>query len=303
MRGSLAAKQGSEECSDPGPIEAKGKGGPCLELAIRQRIPSILATFALAAALPCSVSSAAQPQPPPDCRVLFVGAHGLNEDANSTTLKNTWAAFHAYSEQHGGFGGDKKMLPYPKMGTKQFIAAIRANPENPQMSSLPAVNQGVEMLDTAVRDYLKQCPSGGGVVLTGYSEGAWIVDEFLRRYYGLSAVVKAVQLYGDPLYEDPNTGDLGLARLYGFASNFPSPYPDSTLEGPNIVRSRCIEKDPICGGGFRAAHSVGNVGRQTIAAINCARNHSYCKSHTDSYSGRIAKQGGEFLAAQSFTPD
>jgi hypothetical protein len=247
-------------------------------------------------------SAVAQPQSPPDCRILFIGAHGLNEDANSRTLRDTWAAFHAYSERHGGFGGDKKMLAYPKMRAKQFITSIRVDLENPQMSSLPAVNQGVEMLDTTVRGYLKQCPSGGGVVLAGYSEGAWIVDEFLRRYYGLSAVVKAVQLYGDPLYEDPNASDLGLARLYGFASNFPSPYPNSTLEGENIVKSRCIGRDPICGGGFQAARGA-NSEKQTRAAINCARNHDYCKSHTESYSGRIAKQGGEFLAAQSFTSD
>ncbi|MFI0960746.1 cutinase family protein [Streptomyces sp. NPDC021080] len=228
----------------------------------------------------------------------------MNENETSRTLADTWKSFHAYSENHGGYGKDKpKMLAYPKLGVWDFISALRVNMENPNMSSLLAVNQGVELLDAAVRGYLAQCPSGGGVVIAGYSEGAWIIDEYLRRNYGLSAVVKGVQLYGDPLYEDLKVGDQGLGRNLGFASNFPDPYPDSTLEGANIVDSQCMNRDPICGGGFRAADSSARSSQQFGAALRCAVKNGACKSHTESYLGLAAKQGGEFLAANSFIAD
>jgi len=243
------------------------------------------------------------PQPAPDCRVLFIGAHGLNEDEHSRTLNDTWAAFHGYSEHHGGYGGEKEMLPYPNLSARKFINAVRSDVENPQMSSFPAINQGATMIDAAVRKYLRQCPSGGGVVLAGYSEGAWIIDEFLRKYYGLAAVVKGVQLYGDPLYEKSDAGDLGLARILGFASNFPDPYPDSTLAGGHVVNSRCVERDPICGGNFHAARSHRGYWAQLKSAADCARDLKFCKSHTESYAGYVTKQGGEFLAAKAFVPD
>jgi hypothetical protein len=269
----------------------------------RRRIPCFLVTFFLAVSLPILQAGEGHSQTSPDCRVLFIGAHGLNENEKSKTLAETWEAFHAYSENHGGYGGEAKMLPYPKMGAKEFISALRVNVEAPNMSSLPAVNQGVEMLDATVRDYLAQCPSGGGVVLAGYSEGAWIVGEYLRRNYGLSAVVKGVQLYGDPLYERPGTGDRGIGRIFGFASDFPAPYPDSTLEGANIVDSRCIKRDPICGGGFKAAKSSAYSSRQVGAALRCGADNEACKPHTEAYLGLPAKQGGEFLATKAFVAD
>ncbi|WP_419248960.1 cutinase family protein [Streptomyces canus] len=270
----------------------------------RRRVSCFVATLVLTVTIPLVAPDEAIPRASSDCRVLFIGAHGLNENESSPILADTWKSFHAYSENHGSYGKDKpKMLAYPKLGVWEFISALRANIENPNMSSLPAVNQGVELLDATVRGYLAQCPYGGGVVIAGYSEGAWIVDEYLRRNYGLSAAVKGVQLYGDPLYEDLNMGDQGLGRNFGFASNFPDPYPDSTLEGANIVDSQCMNMDPICGRGFRAADSSARSSQQLGAALRCAVKIDACKSHTESYLGLTVKRGGEFLAANSFNAD
>lgn len=90
-------------------------------------------------------------------------------------------------------------------------------------------------------------------IFAGYSQGAWVIGEYLAREDGKELVrsgkIAGIVLYADPLYdpsyEEAVGGDLpGSARLLGFYSGGKTPYIPAELKGK--VRSYCLNDDFVC---------------------------------------------------------
>jgi hypothetical protein len=217
-----------------------------------------------------------------ECPVVFIGAHGLNEDWKSRTIEKTWKSFNAAPRRNAS---NLKMvsLRYPKMTVSQFF---RNEVVGSQAVSATAV--GVGFLNKEIRTARVSC-SSTRFVLAGYSEGAWIIDRYLRQNhdYKLRNVIASVVLYGDPQADGPN--GQGLARRYGHGVS--SPYIPSELS--DRVRTFCYDRDPICGKGYESRSAEA----QMAVAIACS--NANCPHFWYETRG-ATEQGGRFLASKAF---
>jgi alpha-tubulin suppressor-like RCC1 family protein len=146
----------------------------------------------------------------------------------------------------GAFG-----VRYPKIGIGQLIVQ-RA------FGGLVGdnVGEGVDVLKQEVIIQRRVCP-GSPIVLAGYSEGAWVIDQFLHDNSGLVSAITAVALIADPQFDHFATGIIrgtgqngdGVARRWYNGIN---PYLPSELR--DRAASWCLAEqqgkqlvhDPIC---------------------------------------------------------
>ena len=198
--------------------------------------------------------------PLPGCvNAHFIGVHGTLEGPDalnlvpfvSKVIDETWKNFYGLAKERGEDNVKGCALDYA--GSLENLLA-------------GAVDPGVEELDEYIRDeILKVCPTQS-IVLAGYSLGAWIIDDWLRRNKDVWPNIVAVELYGDPLWHRAGNAYLGgpivsydgVARLLGLhlgvLRDRPDPYMDNQ-QGPvglsDRWQSRCLHGDPICGEGYR----------------------------------------------------
>ena len=116
-------------------------------------------------------------------------------------------------------------------------------------------------------------PADACIVLAGYSQGAWAVDDFLNGPDGRDALrtrtVAAVVLFGDPRFDPAalpaaplgRPGGTGLLRQMGQDLG-PVYLPDAVAAHS---RSYCLEGDPVCAAPRDYLEALRtNIGRHTI---------------------------------------
>lgn len=151
-------------------------------------------------------------------------------------------------------------------------------------------------------------------VFTGYSQGSWVIGEFLARPAGKSLVesgrIEGIVLYADPLFDpayDEAIGDRqpGIARALNLHEGGDTPYVPDRLRGK--VRSYCLSNDIVCN--FRWA-SLPDAAKDISDAAGDIRNLSclsadptrlfwfFCPHHDYRYSVfhlPMSDEGASFL--------
>ncbi|MER6957417.1 cutinase family protein [Streptomyces sp. NPDC000618] len=258
-----------------------------------KRVISLLTTlfgtaaFIAAGATPGTASQAplSQRQAPERCPMHFIGVHGMDETGDdSETIKATWDKF-------------RDLSPEPKPAS--YFATYRSIHKDDLNSTRAAISkwsgiykastlEGVTEIGLNVAETLRRCPSTH-FVLAGYSQGAWVVDEYLRQSHTPLGLIDGVALYGDPQWDHGAKGK-GLARRLT-KPQLSGDYPDPPNYQGHIL-TLCANKDPICGEGYGDL----GVGVQLIDASNCKK--PKCPHLT--YAPTATNRGAEFLASKAF---
>jgi hypothetical protein len=249
-------------------------------------------------------------QPTAQCpNAYFVGVHGMGEgpdqggNGDSIVIRETWQEFEKLVKAKG-----KQVkyhsIWYPAPSDWTNIALIFQD-----------VAIGVAELDKQIKAILKTCP-GLKIVLGGYSLGAWVIDDWLsrRENEGLWQYIRAVELYGDPLWKrtgPPYLGGtvdtyIGVAHLVnpdGVGLPNPNPY-ENNPEGPGTGlsdrwQSRCLKDDPICGEGYGRTLWLAQLDVVTYCLSHFCPHHMYTKANGGH---NLTERGAKFLALKTF-PD
>lgn len=228
-----------------------------------------LLSLALLDSPAASASTAAQATCP---TILFLGAHGLGEgsssggtQANTATwgpeMESVWTAFN-----NNGVDATPEAVNFPK--TEVDLPSPWGNglPTGPSplttlldqiLSIKSATSAGAQSLVSQMWDTYLDCGSSTLFVLSGYSQGAWLIDMALRQLaadgpVGQAALanVRAVYLIGDPAWPPTtaNPGREGLATWGGAGYSSSQSY---LANGVSHFRSICVSYaggrfDPIC---------------------------------------------------------
>jgi hypothetical protein len=236
----------------------------------------------------------------------FIGVHGSIEGpdgsgrADSPTIVETRNAFEALAKEKGKVP-QSELLLYIAPDWNSWL-------EDLIHEALPYEQRGREELSRLIQAVLKRCPTQN-IVLTGYSFGAWIINDWLGKNPDIWPNIRGVVLYGDPLWERTGPPYLagqidtykGVARVVGPPN--PDPYLN-TPEGPGVSisdrwQSRCLKDDPICGEGY----GRDLWGAQGLVAKNCASNVCQHKLYTKvNWGYNLTERGAKFLALKAF-PD
>jgi hypothetical protein len=239
------------------------------------------------------------------CRAHFLGLHGLGEDQTSKTITTTLDAVRSWAADHhhpGEVDGESLRTP-------THTVLDLANPANLVTVVHGQISESLTVLDLKIEelkatDTASHCTGGSRFVLAGYSEGAWIVDQYLAQYGeylaqhpGASEWVRGVALYGDPQWRH-GYGTLwpfsavygqGMTRwVLGGRYQIPGAYP-----ALNSVQSICINQDPVCGEGYSALLAQNG---QDAAAAACTVVTCPHYGYTDA----PARTGGSFLGWMLF---
>jgi hypothetical protein len=238
-------------------------------------LPTALTTPPASADFQVNVNTAlAQP-----CGPTFIGLHGLNEGPESPTIQRTWESF----AKRTSVPASEIFVNHDRLTASEFVALLF----RPRVAARP-INAGVELLTEAVKQAGSNCyPSR--IVLAGYSQGAWIVDQWLRSatQAQLDQVV-GVAVLGDPQWDNGPKGQ-GLAqRSLVFRIR---PYIPPKPVGDRFV-TVCAVGDPICGEGYGPSHAESN--RQHRDALALDKNIG---AHGSYISGGVTDQAGAYLAS------
>jgi hypothetical protein len=169
------------------------------------------------------------------CTITVLGMHGLNEDAGSATIMDTFAQLKAR-----GLQGTYVSIPYPTLTDFDLLRFLDLSDRSPVIKATDDLN------DAAIAAAAVCQPAR--LVLVGYSFGAWAIDEWIR---GVPAdKIVAVVVFGDPQWDAPGTGGGGIAR-HGLAGKSMAlqPYRPAPPLGWRFG-GFCASGDPICGGGY-----------------------------------------------------
>jgi len=162
------------------------------------------------------------------------------------------------------------------------------------------VAEGVAILKQKVSDEVANCP-GKPIMLSGYSEGAWVIDQFLHDNSGLVDKISAITLFGDPEFDHTATdvirgatnGD-GAARSSGFPIN---PYLPKNLTFD--AASWCLAQtqknklvhDPVCN-----LSLVNPKKNETVGLNDCLHLRSTCVHFHYDQAPSLLGAGADFLA-------
>ena len=185
--------------------------------------------------------------------IAFIGVRGSGEAMIASeynmgeVVSKTFIQFQTQMQQSGvnvlGDGLAYAAVPFPSN-----LADIA--------NLAPQVDLGVTMLVDDLAILEAACP-GQQIILSGYSQGAWVIQSAFDNKASADNHIKAVILYGDPLF-DPQAsyargGDPTLSGVVG-KEDLPPWIP------PNNIRSYCLNGDPICnfsGGNAASCVSAG----------------------------------------------
>ena len=237
----------------------------------------------------------------------FIGAHGTFEGpdgsgtAKSQAIVETAVGFlKELKAKLGQAVVDVHYLEYPSPGVS-VLPTITID------DFISAKDKGVDALDRHVRNtVLNECINPK-IVLVGYSLGAWVINEWLGREENknLWPNIRAVELYGDPLWHRSGNDYLGQTYIYNGIAHLPGfldPYQNSP-PGPGVEiadrwQSRCLKGDAVCGEGYNGiTQSI-----QYPLALDCI-NNSNCehRRYTKDQGGHdLTTRGAEFMALKAF---
>jgi Cutinase len=242
---------------------------------MRVRLACALAVLSISAVtletftIPASASESAPTTPPQPCQKnMFFGAHGLDQGSNGT----------ATGPDHWGSAIDQVWNQFKAEQTSSYAESVSFNkitfkyPEKKQFTLYRQLAQVAIETNNAGRGLQAQlvaahaaCPDGA-IVLTGYSQGAWVIDRALRNLAAASKIpvlgaenlatlkqVAGVFLMGDPAWpEGVNTsGGSGIINSAPFHVASVLQYKtkaDYTANGipSSDFWSVCVSGDPIC---------------------------------------------------------
>lgn len=192
--------------------------------------------------------------------VAFLGVRGTGENLDASqynmgeVVSRTYNQFQTQMQQSGipvlGEG-----LAYPTVSFPSNLQDLK--------NYLSQVDQDTTLLTYDLAGLEGACP-GTQIVLAGYSLGAWLIQSVLSGNTSPDSHIKAVILYGDPLF-DPGASyaqgkDPTLSGIVG-KQDLPS------WISPNNIRSYCLLGDPICN------FSLGNVSNCTPMVSTCPHLH------------------------------
>ncbi|KAI0457827.1 catalytic core domain of acetyl xylan esterase [Xylaria acuta] len=130
-----------------------------------------------------------------------------------------------------------------------------------------SVAAGVRAVAAQTNSYLQKCPNTT-LVMVGYSQGAQIVDDAFcggpdgfslnttreSVSAGVSRMVAAIILMGNPRHVPGRVGNIGNATVGGFAAR---PFGYRCPAFATLIRSYCDEADPFCAKGNSSATHQG----------------------------------------------
>ncbi|KAI0409523.1 carbohydrate esterase family 5 protein [Xylaria palmicola] len=154
---------------------------------------------------------------------------------------------------------------YPAAGGDQYGASVAA---------------GIRAVAAQTNSYSQQCPDTT-LVMVGYSQGAQIIDDAFcggpdalslnttreSVSAGVSRMVAAIILMGNPRNIPGRVGNIGNATVGGFAAR-PLGYQCPAFA--SIIRSYCDEADPFCAKGNSSATHQGygqEYGRDAVTFV------------------------------------
>ena len=280
---------------------------------------AVLATAALslaAFAVP-AIASAAKAGVTPCQRAIFFGAHGLGEGAAGTAPGTAhWGSRVelVFRQFQWSLMAAHKPLPedvsvnYPQVNIdpkatawRQFFQANTAR---------NVANSGSGQLVKQLQAEHKACPSQA-FVISGYSQGAWVVDKALHNLYSTSKnqslgaearailhQIKFVFLMGDPAFPPdaaPNGG-------YGIATGLDFGYSKADYNNNGLSQgafmSECLTGDPIC----NTIHGISDISDTSLNVHKFGYEHKNVICDTgggnlDNLSYPLARCGGSTMAA------
>ncbi|KAI1756910.1 glycoside hydrolase superfamily [Xylaria castorea] len=141
---------------------------------------------------------------------------------------------------------------YPAAGGNLYEASVAA---------------GVRAVAAQTNSYFQKCPNTT-LVMVGYSQGAQIIDDAFcggpdgfslnttreSVSAGVSRMVAAIILMGNPRHVPGRVGDIGNATAGGFAAR---PFGYQCPAFASLIRSYCDEADPFCAKGNSSATHQG----------------------------------------------
>jgi hypothetical protein len=239
--------------------------------------------------------SSVQAAPATCDKVLFVGVRGAGEADDRAQLSMgpvVYAAFEAFRNNvPAGVAVEGVGLDYPAVPVFPRLDALPDLVENASLftdayivRAAPSVDQGVANLGARLLAYIAE-DTATCLVLAGYSEGAWVIDEY---FYGDPAAsarlldrMTAVLLFGDPQFDptsDMVTGGavdypgIGRSGLVPAETRWP-PTGNYYAGQGNRVQSFCTNGDPVCAFEWRGNPLVPGPGPQSDASrvIDCLR--------------------------------
>ncbi|MFF2206280.1 cutinase family protein [Streptomyces sp. NPDC058145] len=232
------------------------------------------------------------------CPVHFRGLPGMvgpGEKDGKSIIADTWDNFQ--QSRTAGMSPTSHVVEYPAMKVTELTDLARAGLTNPPEALRIAERNfnssnvaGMARIGLDIAKTRQKCKATR-FVLAGYSQGAWVIDRYLR--FAKPEVLRkidAVALYGDPQWEHDAKGR-GRARIlsrYFETWKLSGQYPGFK----DRVQSLCASKDPICGEGYKGTDLIA----QARDAQTCAQN-STCPHYL--YAPTATKQGGDFLAARA----
>ncbi|MDA3627365.1 cutinase family protein [Saccharopolyspora sp. WRP15-2] len=196
-----------------------------------------------------------------ECPFTFIGLHGLNEDSSSPTIQTVWTQFNSLAEKRG-LQSRAVFLNHPKLTFSEFFSQIV------DQQNRDPISRATGDLKDAATNAANRCHPAR-LVLVGYSEGAWIIDQWIQNADSTQlSQIAAVLVLGDPQWDNGDHGQ-GLARRANLGIN---PYIPSKPLGDRFT-SLCLPRDPVCGEGygndvvgqFRDARNL-----QTACGIHCS---------------------------------
>ena len=180
--------------------------------------------------------------------VQFFGAHGVGEGGGTGSLKDqmgevaadTWDKFSSKAKVSVGVTA----VRYPKVDAVPFVSDLGT-----WSIVQKAVSEANTELASEVNAHFIGCPNER-FILVGYSEGAWVIGEFLRT--AGSATLKRVA--GVVLYGDPQFDPTGILRSFPGLPAFGPPYvPPAVADrfvsyclSYNLPDGSRVAYDPIC---------------------------------------------------------
>ncbi|MET7988736.1 cutinase family protein [Streptomyces sp. NPDC005281] len=187
---------------------------------------------------------------PEHCRDLyFFGGHGLAEGGEGDwghTVKDVYDNYEKGlhdADPDVSVGGEA--IAYPRTEFPDWVRLVRARFSKQQEEEV--INGSIALSDQLTKRY-KACP-GERFILVGYSEGAWVIHDYLKSI-GTKVLdrIAGVALLGDPQY-------VGTGIIPKFYPNHAiAPYFPPALKGKaaswcvsyNLPAAKRTVFDPIC---------------------------------------------------------
>ncbi|GAA1017734.1 hypothetical protein GCM10009556_066240 [Acrocarpospora pleiomorpha] len=192
----------------------------------------------------------------PDCAVKVIGVHGMGEGPNdsgygdSRIVRDTLKRVRDLAVKRDRPALETVMLRYPTTDPLDLFKG-RGGLLRPMRKMAAAVDVGVTRLEREIAKWRRYC-STTKFGLVGYSEGAWVIDEYLSKRAGkvgweeVYELVRGVQVYGDPQWPDKYSVGPGIAFRAGEINSAYqldlSPYDQDILP----YQGFCIPDDIVC---------------------------------------------------------